>query len=554
MNMNAQITNQQLLQYAKTFWQWRWLWLTTTAVFAGMGGIYVLLLKTDTWVASQGLIVRDEANGAVMRLGRFQSQSEMQAAQETILEMARNPQVLADALQAVGPVHAWTNWKSGTGLPTAAEIEDLARNAIVVRAPRGAELGTTEVIYLDVKQKSRSAALELNKAVCDALEKRLKQVRQARADGVIAELTTARDAAARNLQGATGRLKQMEEQAGADLSDLRGLTDIYNGGSSNRQQLDTIKTELRSAELQLQELQTDLQLASESFENPDQLLLTPSQLVNKHPALRRLREGLAEANIATSQLQGRFTPHHPLVEASLEAEVKIREQLRRELGLAVETLEKDVEIAFARVDKLRQQQSQLESRLENLASVRAEYGNIVNEVRARGEILSDSERELSQAEASRESALTSSLVTRLDSPVVGGDPLGPGRATIVAGSAVGGLIFGLGVVFLLTPLDGSVNFGRRRFDYSGHIDRRASDEPTVTPQVAADNAATPTIQAPLPTSRRTRFSAATEAIHPATRPDRPLVPAVTPAVETFQSPQLFVTTSPSDPSLATARI
>ncbi len=123
----------------------------------------VLCLKSDQWTASQGLIVRDEANGAVMRLGRFQSQTEMKAAQETILEMARNTQVLREALLEVGPEKKW--WPGSATMteswPSQSDVSDLADEAIGVRAPKGAEFGTTEVIYLDIKQSSRERALAL---------------------------------------------------------------------------------------------------------------------------------------------------------------------------------------------------------------------------------------------------------------------------------------------------------------------------------------------------------------------------------------------------------
>ena len=104
--------------------------------------------------------------------------------------------------------------------------------------------------------------------------------------------------------------------------------------------MDSVKTELRQAELAQRQIEFDLNLATESFENPDQLLLTPSKLVNSQPGLRRLREGLANASIASSELLGRYTEKHPLVIASLQAVSQIREQLRHELGLSVQALTK----------------------------------------------------------------------------------------------------------------------------------------------------------------------------------------------------------------------
>lgn len=479
------INNPQLVKLAVTYWQWRTLWIATTTLFAAVGLFYVLFLKADTWVASQALIVRDEANGAVMRLGRFESQTEMKAAQETILEMARNAQVLQDALIGLGRQPSWSTWLWGERPPTTSEIDDLGRNGVQVRAPRGAELGTTEVIYLDVKDQSPQRAVKLNRAICDALENRLQQIRQARADGVLAELQTAQQTAREQLRQVTEHLTQMETAAGADLSDLRGMTDANSGGSSTRQVLDTIKSELRQADLQLLQINTDLQMAIESHQNPDQLLLTPSSLVNSQTGLKTLRDGLANATISTSQMQGRYTATHPLVIASRQAEVNLREQLRTELGLSIQTLSKDRDNALERVAKLNAQRTQLEERLEKIARIRADYANVASEVRSRNLQLQESERELVQAQASRDAALTSSLITRLDEPQLGEKPIGPGRSTILAGATVSGLFFGLGIVFLLSPLDGGGGYGRRRFDYSGMAGRRASDREALAPSQAS---------------------------------------------------------------------
>lgn len=469
------INNPQFVNLAMTYWQWRTLWIATTTLFAAVGLFYVLFLKADTWVASQALIVRDEANGAVMRLGRFESQTEMKAAQETILEMARNAQVLQDALTGLGRKPSWSTWLWGERPLTSSEVDDLGRNGVQVRAPRGAELGTTEVIYLDVKDQSPQRAVKLNRAICNALENRLQQIRQARADGVLAELQTAQQTAREQLRQVTEHLTQMETAAGADLSDLRGMTDANSGGSSTRQVLDTIKSELRQADLQLLQINTDLQMAIDSHQNPDQLLLTPTSLVNSQTGLKTLRDGLANATIATSQMQGRYTVTHPLVIASQQAEVNLREQLRTELGLSIQTLSKDRDNALERVAKLNTQRMQLEERLEKIARIRADYANVASEVRSRNLQLQESERELVQAQASRDAALTSSLITRLDEPQLGEKPIGPGRSTILAVATVSGLFFGLGIVFLLSPLDGGGGYGRRRFDYSGMAGRRASD-------------------------------------------------------------------------------
>ncbi|MEP1645816.1 MAG: hypothetical protein ABJK10_16645, partial [Rhodopirellula bahusiensis] len=65
------------------------------AVLFGVLGLGTALFSSDRWAARQPLVLRDEATGAVDRLGRFSSQTDLKAAQETLLEMARNPEVVA---------------------------------------------------------------------------------------------------------------------------------------------------------------------------------------------------------------------------------------------------------------------------------------------------------------------------------------------------------------------------------------------------------------------------------------------------------------------------
>ena len=470
---SPQITNTKFLEIVRTYWAWRRLWIATTVAFGSVGLIYVLFLKSDMWTAAQGLIVRDEANGAVMRLGRFQSQTEMKAAQETILEMARNTQVLREALLDIGPESSWFRFGAiSKDWPSQSEVSDLADNAIGVRAPQGAEFGTTEVIYLDIKQNSRTRALDLNRAVCKALDSRLRQVRIARADGVIGELTRASAMAGDELRKATEQLQLIEREAGPDLADLRGLSEANGNGSTSRQMLDAVKTELRQLENQHNQLLSDRSLLRDTQVDPERLLSAPASILNAHPGLKKLREGLADAQLASSQLRGKYTRSHPLVYVALTSEGEIKEQLHSELALALSATEKDVENSQVRLDSLKRQQRQLEDRLDRLARIRAEHDNLNNEVRARTRIHQEAEKQLAEARASRDAALASSLLTRLDEPVLGERPAGPGRKTIFLGMTLAGLFFGLGIVFLLTPLDGNVVNSER---WNEKLGRRISD-------------------------------------------------------------------------------
>jgi polysaccharide biosynthesis transport protein len=480
---SANISNSKFVQLLAVYWAWRRLWGASTLLFCLLAVLYCSTFKTDTWVASQGLIVRDEANGAVMRLGRFQSQTEMKAAQETILEMAKNAQVVGEALRSAGAPEGWLA-KVGAAAkdeawPRQRDIATFAEESIGVHAPQGAEFGTTEVIYLDVKEASPERAIVIIQALCQALDGRLREVRRARADGVIAELEHANRMAHAELIRATDRLAEMEREAGTDLADLRSMTDTAGGGSNSRLSLESVRTERRAAETQHKQLQSDLELLSQSVREPERMWTAPASVLNTHPGLKRLREGLVDTQLQTSQLRGRFTDSHPLVEAAITAETEIRQQFLRELAQAVEGVRRDLENSQARLDLLAAQEHATEQRLAGLARIRALYGNVLNDVRTWTTMVQDSERELAEARASRDAATSTSLLTKIDQPVLGDKPIGPGRETIIVAGGMAGLFLGLGIVFLLTPLDllpGTVaGTGRRWSDYGPAVGRRLTD-------------------------------------------------------------------------------
>src|SRR6056297_2061944 len=99
MPQSAPIPWKHLCQ---TLWRFAPFWLGVTLLFTGLGIAYAMF-SSDQWEASQPLLVRDEANGSVERLGKFASQTELLAAQETLLEMARNPEVGEAALKRLPP-------------------------------------------------------------------------------------------------------------------------------------------------------------------------------------------------------------------------------------------------------------------------------------------------------------------------------------------------------------------------------------------------------------------------------------------------------------------
>jgi polysaccharide biosynthesis transport protein len=466
--MNSFITNPAVKSILRGILVWAPLWILTTIIFGALGVGYAFFLKTDTYIASQALLVRDEANGAVMRLGRFQSQTEMKAAQETILEMAKSHQVVREALVAVGEPPQIINWLFPVSFsgeyPSKELVEETASQAIQVHAPKGTEFGTTEIIYLDIKSNSTEHARRLNKALCDALESRLQQVRRARADGVILELVSARNSRRQALTEVTEKLEEIERAAGSDLTDLRGLTETVGGNSSSRAELEQIKNEIRQSEASRQALLSDRDMLIKASQDPQGFLVAPGSVLNAHPGLKRMREGLADSQIQGAHILGKFTADHPSAIASNSAQAAIASRFSNELKAAITTVDADLSLADIKLQRLENQKVKAEARLATIAEGRATYANLVADVKSKSVLLETAERELAGAQAARDASISTSLLTRLDAAIVSDRPTGPGRTTLSGLSAIAGLVFGLGIVFAITPIDMGPTYGRRSRD------------------------------------------------------------------------------------------
>ncbi len=445
-----------------------WLWFLPTAGLTILASAYAVL-RQPSWQATQALLVREEAGGSDRRQGRFESVDTMKTAQETILEVARNKSVVEASLQSLGRPKRLARRQPW---PQTTDIEAL-RDSISVSAPKGAEFGRTEVIYLGVRGKSPEEAVRRTKAVCDQLEVQLAKLRQSRAQSVLNELNQTVELARAELDRSADQLQKMEASVGPDLGELRKLNDAVGGEGNLQHTLNQIKEELMQAEAGRQANLKLHELLTQARQDPGKFLATPTSVLESQPALRKLREGLAEAQLRTSALLGRMRKVHPLAVAAIRSEEQIRQSLFAELSTALSGVETDLQVSESKAAALREQQLVYQQRLDRLAGLRVGYSNLVDAVRQRTEVLNRAEESLAEARASQKAAQQSSLITRFDEPQVGDKPVGPGRSTIVAAGCGGGLAIGVGLVLLTMPVTPAQ--GRRWSDYIG-LGRRASDQ------------------------------------------------------------------------------
>ncbi|MFZ5829511.1 MAG: hypothetical protein ACOY3P_05465 [Planctomycetota bacterium] len=440
---SASLEPNAIVRTLRVYWR-RWL---VPAALVATAGVAYAVLHSDTWEASQSLIVRNEAATATRDTapGKFRQPEDMKTVQETIFELARSRGVLEAALREVGPPRNYR--KSIASWPSVRDIEDL-RDVIKLEPPKGAEFGKTEVFYLKVRDKERARAIALSQVICTRLQSRFQQLRDVQAQSMIDELAKAVQVARDDLADSTARLTEVESEVGGDLAELRALGDSVGGETAVQRTLGEIRAELRTVRSAIEGNTELLTVLHDANQDSGRLLAAPSSLLESQPGLKRLKEGLVEAQLETARLAGKMSAEHPLMIAAEEAEEEIGRHLHNELAIAKRGLEVDLKLNRQREKLLETRLAEASARLDRLAAVRASYSNLLAEANHRTKLLETAEQNLSEARAAQASATASSLIAALESPDVGSDPVGPGRATIALLGCLGGLLVGFGVVML----------------------------------------------------------------------------------------------------------
>ena len=236
----------------------------------------------------------------------------------------------------------------------------------------------------------------------------------------------------------------------------------------------------------------------QQFNNdPDAILATPNRLLETQPGLRRLKDGLVDAQLRTARLRGGLTEAHPRVQSALQNERNVEQQLLDEVENAIIAIRAEIALSKRLTASLTAKQDNVEERLDVLASQRTRYVNLAEEVNQRREQVRLAAASLAEARGRQEASKTSSLITRVDEPVTGAKPEGPGRIMLLLGSAVAGLAVGLSLVYLLAPWQEAR--GRRKTDRVG---RRATDQgaaEAVTPNRRKGDVPIPPMEPDTPT-------------------------------------------------------
>src|SRR5205085_2433638 len=162
-----------------------------------------------------------------------------------------------------------------------------------------------------------------------------------------------------------------------------------------------LANELRTQKVAVKSNEELLALLGEAQDDPGRLLASPGRLLESQPALKRLKEGLVDAQLLTAKLLGNMSAEHPQVKAARAAEQEVSGHLHDEIAIAIRGVQADRQLAADRVEMLEQQSLNVRQRLEKLASLRAEYSNLAATSKHRTDILKAAQQELADARASQ---------------------------------------------------------------------------------------------------------------------------------------------------------
>lgn len=443
------------------------LWISTTILCGVIGGAYGFL-KKDVWEATQPLQIRDEIRGTTSKLGRFSSENELLAAQETLAEMVRHRNVVETALRQLGPPpnyrESWADAK---------HIHEVITSEVTIRAPKSSEFGKSEVIYLDARESTPQRAEKFCGELYTALMDHLREVRVQRADSIIVELTEARDLARKNLAEAREKLEEFEKSVGSDLAELRNLSESISGEVGSSRRIGDLERDLRTAEQEVHQLEAQQKTFNDASSAPQNLLISEGSVMNSQPTLQRLKTGLIEAQLEASKLAGRVTPEHPQRVAAALAIATIEENLRNELRSVARSIDPALAIAKQKCAQISAQMAELEKKLARLANIRSQYSQLVAETTKRTTISGEAESQLADAQALRASAESVNLIATIGPPRAGEKPLGLGPRAVFLAATAAGWMLGIGGAFLLAPSPTVSSPGRRWND--AQFGRRATD-------------------------------------------------------------------------------
>jgi uncharacterized protein involved in exopolysaccharide biosynthesis len=537
MSKSSELSNPRLDHLLHTLIERRKLWLIPGCAALLLSWIYVYFISSESYTARQTLIVRDDLLGQSLKPGQFESLDLMKSAQETILEIARKPQVVRNAMRKIGPARA--GWFGvSDSWPDDKTIETV-QGSIKLSAPNGAEFGHTETVVLSTKSDSRVRAAEFVVALLDEINIKINEVRDLRLRSMTNELTLIRDSAQRSLAESAERLSAMEREIGADLPTLRSLSDPQSGEGSMSQTLLQIRSERRQFENRLHSAENQRATLVNATHDPNAILATSDELFSFQPALSRLKQELIEAQSALAESVGRYENAHPTVQKHQEQVRSMHRQIHNELDSAMRGLKGQIASLRQKVNKSLAQEAEIDSRFNRISSKRVDYLRLDEEVKKKTEVFNESQSNLASIQRLDSQNFDVTLLTPVDEPQVSTRADGLGAKTTILGSGLAGLLAGFGLILLLDPGPEARQSALANSNTAPQSPNRTSAPPVTNPVGRTPAAQTPVAQTPVAQAPVAQTPVAQAPVAQA-----PVAPALRATTEVPADPRRSATSAP----------
>ncbi len=477
------------------------LWLVPAAVVWSVTAAYVVIRPTE-WEAVQAVSVRPQEASAPGD-ARWLDGDQRKSLQETLLELFRSRAVLEAALREVDRL-AETPTADGTKEVVDPRRIDRLRRVIKVTPPQGADLGSSDILCLHVRDADKTRAVKLAETLCRQADLKWRSLRREKAVAAAAEWEQAVRSAELELRRVNERLAAMEKDLGPRLPELRAWATGPGGDTPLVKRLSELITELRATEVELADTEGLLRDVRAAVTDSSRLLDAANALIKREPSIEQWKTAWVEAQVRLADARGRMTDRHPEVVAAAAAEREIHDRLVEELSAFVSILEGERDDLREKCGVLQARITATNEEIRELASKRVEYANLSSEREQRLAVLQNARQREDDARLAADAVTSTQLLIPIEDAETGLDPVGPGRATILAAGLVAGILFGFGVLAWCLPtcdaphavIGEESSIARGSPGMPRVTERRFTETPVDEPGPVADDAAPSSKKAP----------------------------------------------------------
>ena len=406
---------------------------------------YAFFVMPEMWTARQSFLIRDDLSGTAFKPGRFDSEEARKSAQETILEVARRPLVVRTVLEKLGSesMLAGGNWVTD-------EVIEDAQKAIDISAPNGAEFGKTDAIVLTAKSSTRQRTRKFIELLSEEIITQTNRIRSLRFESMESESYQAYQAAVKARDDAIDRLNELDQRLGSDFGFLT-LRGNQPGQPTQPSGVEAIQSEILRKQDELEQAEIVFAALLKAFENPKQASQLPSEVAAAQPKIENTMAKLLDLQEELHLAKGLYSNRHPRVR-SLEKAIEFsQQQLYNSLTGEMAGVQAGIQLKKRQLAGLEDRIEKLKARLIRLSKARSEHLALTTQTQQLGEAATRAKTAWTEIESRTKTARTVGLLTPTDVAQVSTRPDGVGKRAVAVAGLLGGLMTGIGLMFILAP-------------------------------------------------------------------------------------------------------